>query len=150
VNDTVIVSQREVHHVANGDNVVAFSIGADDWTLDDVTWTKDSDLWLVDDRSIKQRTEGTKVGNREGPTGQFVWFALAIASAQCQIGDRVRDTAQVQVACALDDWNPQSAFSVNGDADVFAVMVGDFLGFSVVLSVECRVCTQSFGRSLGN
>src|SRR5690625_6788134 len=57
INNAVIIGQRQIHHVADGDDVIALGIGGHHRTLDDVARSQDSYLGLVDDRSEEHMSE---------------------------------------------------------------------------------------------
>src|SRR5690606_23470065 len=136
VNQTVIVGQAQVHHVADGNRIVALCVGNDHWTLHDRTGAQDCDLWLVDDRGVEQCTNRTDVGDREGTTGQLVWTNVVGTGAVCQVGNARSHTSQVQIASVRYNRNQQALVGIDCKCQVLGIVVGDLLGLFVVLSVQ--------------
>src|SRR5699024_11245683 len=96
VHDLVVVGQRQVDHLADGDRIDAV-LGDDHRALDNSTGAQDSGLWRNQDRGVGQRTLGTDVGDGRGATGQIVRLQLVVACTISQIHDRLGDLRQAQV-----------------------------------------------------
>jgi hypothetical protein len=79
------------------------------------------------------------VGEREGRPAQLVRADLVGAGALGEVSDLARDDGEVEIARVVDDRNEQSARGVDGDAEVFGVVVGDGLGVRVDGGVHDRM-----------
>src|SRR5690625_7838584 len=93
----MVIGQREVDHRADRNGLAPLAIGDDDWALHHGAGTQNGYLRLVDDRGIEERAPATRVGDREGSTGELIRADLVIAGALGHIGNLPSDASNVQV-----------------------------------------------------
>ncbi len=146
----MVVGQREVHHVADCDGILAELVGDDDRALNQSTGAEDGDLGLVDDRGVEEGSSRAIVGDGEGAAGQLVRGHLVVAGAGSEIANLVGQPSDIEITSVLDDRNQQPARGINGDADVLRRTVGNRPRLGVDICVEGRIGLEGFNDGLGN
>ena len=146
VDETVVVGEGNVDHGTNRDRLGTIRGLHHHRALDDRTDAHDCRLRHVENRGVEERAGGTGVRDGEGRAGELIGTDLRIAGASGKIVDRGCKAGDVLGSGVRDDGNQKASRSVNGDADVLVVEVGDLL--LVDPCIDLRVVLEGFGRSL--
>ena len=125
IDQAVVVRQCEVDHLSNRDDVAASVILDNDGTLDHGAGSEDGHLRLVDDGCIEECAAAAGVGESERTARQFVGTEFVATCAFGDVGDRLGDSGKVEAACIANNRNEKSALAVDGNAEVFRLVVGD-------------------------
>src|SRR5204862_4176605 len=96
VDDAVIVRERQVHHRADDDGILAVAL-ADHRPLDDLAHAQDADLRLVDDGGAEEVSLQSRIGDGERPAGELVGRHLASAAARGEVVDGARQTEDAEL-----------------------------------------------------
>lgn len=95
VHGPVVVRQAQVHHVADGQDVV--SVGNHDGAFDDGAHAEFSHLRLVDDGRVKECSHRTNVGNGEGASGELLSPDGTLARPARDVGNARGESGQIHV-----------------------------------------------------
>src|SRR5690625_7899461 len=120
----MVIGQREVDHRADRDGLATLAIRDDDWPLHHSAGTQNSYLRLVDDRGIEERAPATRVGNREGSSGEVIRADLVIAGARGHIGNLQSNASNGQGNRVADNRNNETLLRVNGHSQVLDTAEG--------------------------
>src|SRR5699024_370985 len=123
VDHAVVVGEEQVHHLTDGDGVVALGVLHDHRTFGDGAGAEDAHLRCGHDRGVPQGAAGTGVGDGEGGTGEIVRGELVALRTPAEVPDLARQARQVQVAGVLDHRDHETALGVRGHTDVLRAVV---------------------------
>src|SRR3989441_1383018 len=97
VDQTMIVTEREVDKRTDGDGIVAIVVSDDDWRLGNSAYAHDGRVRLINDRQPEDRAKLAGVGDSEGRAFDFFRFQLLVSSAFAKIGDAPLQAEKVEV-----------------------------------------------------
>ena len=127
----MIVGERQIHHVPDGDGVTAQGVGDHHGPLHQRTGAEDRHLRQVDDRGVEKGPRRAVVGDGEGAAAQFVGADLPSAGARRQVTDALGKPGQVQVPGVMNHRHHQTAIGVHGNADVLLRCIGHRTRFEI-------------------
>src|ERR1039457_4281772 len=130
VDDTVIVSDRDVTDGSDRDAVVALFIGNDCRHLVNGADAHNGKLRLIDDRHTELGTEDSGIGDGESTALNIFRFQFLGASAFSEIGDGALETDKAQFIGALDDRNDETPIEGNCDTEIDILFVINVLAFN--------------------
>ena len=145
VDDAVIETRRQVHHLAHDHLAVL-----DHHALGDLVGADDGDLGVVDDGGVDHPAQGAQRGDGDGRARQFVALGAAVFGRARDAGDLQRRIPWVKGFGVADHRDHQAVRRLGGDAEVDGGVGGQDASLIIVVGVDGRLVAQGHDDGTGD